>query len=59
MGERVVELHLREIGQLFDSMDPCPFYDRDLDPDAEEYIVASARELRDRAVDTIVSTWIS
>jgi len=54
MGERVVELHLREIAQLFDSMDPCPFYDRDLAPDAEEYIVASARELRGRTVDTIV-----
>jgi hypothetical protein len=54
MGERVVELHLREIAQLFHSMDPCPFYDRDLDPDAEEYIVSSVRELRDRAVDAIV-----
>ena len=54
MGERVVELHLREIEQLFDSMDPCPFYERDLDPNAEEYIVTSAYELRDRTVDTIV-----
>jgi hypothetical protein len=54
MSERVVELHLREIAQLFDSLDPCPFYERDLDPDAEEYIVASVRELRGRPVDTIV-----
>src|SRR5687767_2451017 len=54
MSGRAVELHLREIAQLFDSLDPCPFYERDLDPDAEEYIVASVRELRDRAVDTIV-----
>src|SRR5262245_25883348 len=40
-----VELHLREVAQLFDSLDPCPFYERDLDIDAEEYIVASTREL--------------
>ena len=44
--ERTIELHIREVTQLFDSFDPCPFYDRDLDADAEEYIVASIRELR-------------
>jgi hypothetical protein len=54
MSERAVELHLREIAQLFDSLDPCPFYERDLDPDAEDYIVASVRELRGRPVDMIV-----
>jgi hypothetical protein len=41
-----IELHLREVAQLFDSFDPCPFYSRDLDADAEEYLVASVRELR-------------
>ena len=41
-----IELHIREVAQLFDSFDPCPFYDRDLDSDAEDYIVASVRELR-------------
>jgi hypothetical protein len=41
-------VHLREVAQLFDSLDPCPFYERDLDGDAEEYIVASARELPQR-----------
>jgi hypothetical protein len=41
-----IELHISEVAQLFDSFDPCPFYDRDLDSDAEEYIVASVRELR-------------
>jgi hypothetical protein len=54
VGAAAVELHLRELAQLFDSRDPCPFHERDLDPDAEEYIVASARELRGRLVDTIV-----
>jgi hypothetical protein len=43
-----IDLHLREVAQLFDSLDPCPFYERDLDADAEEYIVASTRELPQR-----------
>jgi len=33
-----IELHLRELGQLFNSMDPKPFHHKDLDPDAEEFI---------------------
>ena len=32
-------LQLRELPQLFNSMDPSPFLDRDLDADAEEFIV--------------------
>jgi hypothetical protein len=38
-------LRLRELAQLFNSMDPSPFVDRDLDADAEEYITSWAREL--------------
>jgi len=38
-------LRLRELAQLFNSMDPSPFYDRDLDADAEEFIMGWAREL--------------
>jgi hypothetical protein len=38
-------LRLRGLAQLFNSMDPSPFVDRDLDADAEEYIVSWAREL--------------
>jgi hypothetical protein len=33
-----------ELRQLFHDIDPAPFRERDLDPDAEEYIVESARE---------------
>jgi hypothetical protein len=33
-----LDLRLRELGQLFNSMDPAPFLERDLDRDAEEYI---------------------
>jgi hypothetical protein len=39
-----IHLKLRELNQLFNSLDPSPFLDRDLDADAEEFIVSSARE---------------
>lgn len=39
-----IELSLRELRQLFHSLDPSPFYDRDLDDDAADFIVESARE---------------
>ena len=41
----IVELHIGELSQLFNSLDPSPFHEKDLDTDAEVYIVASAREL--------------
>jgi hypothetical protein len=40
-----IEVRLRELPQLFNMMDPSPFIDRDLDADAEEFIVSWAREL--------------
>lgn len=40
-----IELKIREIGQLFQSLDPLPFRERDLDAAVEEYVVARAREL--------------
>ncbi len=39
-----IEVRLRELAQLFNSMDPSPFLDRDLDADAEEFIIGWARE---------------
>jgi len=39
-----LELRLREIGQLFNSLDPAPFLNRDLDQDAEAYIESWAME---------------
>ncbi|MEI6862684.1 MAG: hypothetical protein WCL04_10590, partial [Verrucomicrobiota bacterium] len=39
-----IEVRLRELAQLFNSMDPSPFHERDLDADAEEFIVSWARE---------------
>jgi hypothetical protein len=41
-----IEIQLGELKQLFNSMDPAPFHERDLDPKAEAFIVDWARELR-------------
>jgi hypothetical protein len=40
-----ISLQIRNLAQLFNSMDPSPFLDRDLDSDAEEFILSWAREL--------------
>jgi hypothetical protein len=34
-----IELNLKEISQLFNTMDPSPFHEKDLDHEAEEFIV--------------------
>jgi hypothetical protein len=39
-----IEIRLARLQQLFNSLDPSPFHDRDLDQDAEDYIVDSADE---------------
>jgi hypothetical protein len=39
-----IEIRLIQPQQLFNSLDPSPFYERDLDQDAEEYLVDSADE---------------
>jgi hypothetical protein len=44
-----IEVRVGEVRQLFNSMDPAPFRERDLDPKAEAFIVDSARELRRHA----------
>jgi hypothetical protein len=40
-----IEVQVTSIDQLFNSLDPFPFLERDLDKSAEEYIVGWAREL--------------
>jgi hypothetical protein len=50
----VIEVRIRELAQLFNSFDPSPFHDRDLDQDAEEHIVGWARELPVNVPLTIV-----
>jgi hypothetical protein len=50
-----IEVHLVELRQLFNSFDPSPFRERDLDPNAEEFIVSWAREFpRDAPLALIV-----
>jgi hypothetical protein len=39
-----IEISLSRLPQLFNSLDPSPFHERDLDHDAEDYIVGSAEE---------------
>jgi hypothetical protein len=41
----VIEVHVAELKQLFNSIDPSPFRNRDLDPRAEEFIVGWAKDL--------------
>lgn len=43
-GHGRIELRLRTLDQLFDSFDPAPFHEKDLDRDAEEFVVGWARE---------------
>ncbi|MFA7238360.1 MAG: hypothetical protein WC058_16005 [Phycisphaeraceae bacterium] len=39
-----IGLKLQDVNQLFNSMDPAPFPEKDLDDDAENFIVSWARE---------------
>lgn len=39
-----IEIRIQELSQLFNSMDPTPFHHKDLDPDAEEFLVSWAQE---------------
>src|SRR3954470_14279476 len=41
----LIEVHVGELKQLFNAIDPAPFRQRDLDPAAEEFIVGWAREM--------------
>jgi len=45
-ARQVLKLQLREVGQMFNSIDPAPFRERDLDPAAEAFIVDWCRETR-------------
>lgn len=40
----LIEVHVSDLKQLFNSFDPTPFQERDLDPQAEKFILAWARE---------------
>jgi len=42
----VIEVHVGELKQLFNAIDPSPFREKDLDPKAEDFIVSWAGDLR-------------
>jgi hypothetical protein len=44
-GCHLIEIRISELRRLFNAIDPSPFNERDLDPEAEEFIVGWAREL--------------
>lgn len=51
----VIEVHVGELKQLFNSIDPSPFRHKDLDPNAEEFIVGWAKDLpRDATLALVV-----
>lgn len=41
----LIEVHVLDLKELFNSFDPTPFHKRDLDPDAEEFIASWARDM--------------
>ena len=53
-GSAVIEVRLRELSQLFESLDPSPFAEKDLDPKAELYIIESFKELSPRTAHELV-----
>lgn len=44
-AHELIEVRVRQVNQLFNMIDPSPFYERDLDPAAEEFIEEWAKEL--------------
>jgi hypothetical protein len=52
-GLHRIEVRVRNIGQLFNSMDPSPFIEKELDAEAEEFIVGWAKELPPEADITL------
>jgi len=55
LAEAKIEISLSRMAQLFNSLDPSPFHERDLDQDAEDYIVGSAEEIsRQRPLSLVI-----
>lgn len=51
----LIELRVENVAQLFHTLDPFPFRERDLDKEAEEFVVGWARELpAGRAIRIVV-----
>jgi hypothetical protein len=48
-GDPPIQLRIQHVNQLFHTLDPFPFRERDLDAQVEEFVVSWARELGSRA----------
>jgi hypothetical protein len=53
-AEHLIEIRVDRLAQLFHTLDPFPFWEKDLDQEAEDYIVGWARELPDKRPIRIV-----
>jgi hypothetical protein len=54
-AENLIEIRVHDIAQLFHTLDPFPFREKDLADEAEDYIVGWAREMPgDRAIRIVV-----
>jgi hypothetical protein len=54
-GRSCIDLKVRQSRQLFDTRDPAPFHERDLDADAVEYLLAATQEIpRQRPLAVVV-----
>jgi hypothetical protein len=49
-----VELRLDQISRLYNSLDPAPFHEKELDAAAEDYIVGSAEDLGGREMRLVI-----
>jgi len=55
-GRWCIDLEVRQSRQLFDTRDPAPFRERDLDADAVQYLLAAAQEIpRGRPLALVVT----
>ena len=52
----LIEVRVAELKQLFNSIDPSPFRNKDLDPRAEEFIIGWAKDL---PKDAPLGLWLS
>ena len=52
--QATIEININRLPQLFNSLDPSPFHERDLDQDAEEYIIGSAEEMHHRPLALVI-----
>jgi hypothetical protein len=54
-GCALIEVHVADLKQMFHSLDPTPFRQRDLDPKAEQFIAEWAREIHvDRPLGLLI-----